>query len=344
MSDEEVKEAALNEKLKPINDDQIIDNPKDNNNIIIDNDNLIKEDNNIISTNTKEDIIIDNKDNIINTNSKPKTIDLNKAKILSIAGDYIEVDYKGQKYTLNLRAIPEEKQVVVKIKAVTMKINELRVKCYDESNLVELRKINAEINKLVEKFSNYWDYFDIIKGQAETSLGGHMSNLEFVGSKISNNVIDLNNYVKVMDDKGNTLINYGQSKTFKISNGPQSIDVKITSEYGMPMDKQPTNWEQIRGGLKKFNEAYQNLRLFGEGGELEAYIIDENAISSIELDVPVKDNNYYRFWCSGDANNYDINVKIHLNDGTTLIDTYKYGIEYQGYTSYWTKIIGLSNK
>jgi hypothetical protein len=334
MSDEEVKEAALKEKL--INDNPIIDNPKEeiiikennNNNIIIDNDNIIK-DNNIISTSAKD----------INTNLQPKTIDLNKAKILSVGRDFIQVDYKGQKYTINLGAISEEQQVVVKIKAVTMKINELRVKFYDESNLVEMRKINAELNHLAEKFSNYWNSFDLIKNQAETSMGAHMSNLEFLESKMGNNVIgDLNNYVKVMDGDGNIIINYGQSKTFKISNGMmQEIDVKITSEYGMPMDKQPTNWEEIRGSLKKFNEAYNNMKYLGNGGELEAYIIDENAISSIELDVPMDAK--YGKWCSGKLDIYKINVKIHLNDGTTLTDTYTYGYKYKfGYDYYFNSL------
>jgi hypothetical protein len=177
-----------------------------------------------------------------------------------------------------------------------------------------MRKINAELNHLAEKFSNYWDYFDLIKSQAETSMGGPMSNLEFVGSKISNNVIDdLNNYVKVMDGNGNNIINYGQTKTFKISNGMQDIDVKITSEYGMPMDKQPTKWEEISDHLLKYNRYSKSN-------------IDVNKISFIELDVPVKNNIHYRAWCSGEFKTYDINIKIHFNDGMTLTDIYEYGL------------------
>jgi hypothetical protein len=196
-----------------------------------------------------------------------------------------------------------------------MKINELRVKFYDESNLVEMRKINAELKNFADKLSNYWEQFDLIKSQAETSMGAHMSNLEFLESKMGDMRINnnLNNYVKVMDADGNTIINYGQSKTFKISNEMQKIDVKITSEYGMPMDKQPTNWEEISGQLFKHNGYYAPDD------------IDVNEISFIELDVPVKNNNYYSAWCSGVVNEYDINIKIHFNDGTTLTDIYEYG-------------------
>jgi hypothetical protein len=313
MSDEEVKQAALNEK--PINDNPIIDNPKEeiiikennNNNIIIDNDNLIKNDNNIISTNTNEDII--------NTNSQPAKIDLNNAKIEKISDKFIDINYKGKKYTIDLRFTSREKQVVELNRAISKRINDLRVKLYGETNLVEVRKINTELKGLLQQFSDNWDAFDNLKLSSEFAHGQKFTDLEFIkrdnwGTDISSGMGDLNNYVKVLDEKGNTVIVCDQSNTFKLTDEStgRKIPVKVTSEYGLQPQHQ------------------RNIQYFGAqnfvGSLEENYDLNVKDIKSIELSVHANEN--YMRGFNKDTCFYPIDVKITLNDNRVILDHYDF--------------------